>query len=116
MVDGCNKVCSILGAVNIEVPAALQQLGLAVGQVGTQHSGQNAFLNSLVELSQTTGEQGEGSIADDIGSAALLQLATNFQHTFAGGNDIVSDEDGLAFHALTQVLMGNDGVTAIVSY
>ena len=113
VVDGGHEVGAVLGAVHIEVPAALQQLGLAVGQVGAQDGGQNALLHSLVELLQAAGEQGEGGVGDDVLGAALLQLTGNFQHALAGSDDVVSDEDGLAFHAFTQVLVGNDGVAAI---
>ena len=113
MIDGCNEVSSVLGAVNIKVPAALQQFGLPVGQISTQHCSQDAFLHSLVELGQTAGEQGECGIANDVLCAALLQLTGNFQHGFAGCDDIISNEYSLAFHTLTQILMRNDGVTAI---
>ena len=36
VVDGSDEVGAVLGAVNIKVPAALQQVGLAVGQVASQ--------------------------------------------------------------------------------
>ena len=58
MIDSRNEVGTVLGAVNIEVPAALQQFRLTVGQVGAQNSSQGAFSNSLVELLQAAGEQG----------------------------------------------------------
>ena len=40
VVDGCNEVSGVLGAVHIEIPVAVQQFGLPIGQVGAQNSGQ----------------------------------------------------------------------------
>ena len=98
VIDGSHKVCAVLGAVNVEVPLALQQLGGAIGQVGAQNGNQNTFFHSLVELLQTAGEQGDGGIGDDVLGTALLQLTGDFQHTLAGGDDVVIDEDGLKYH------------------
>src|SRR5699024_9895597 len=50
VVDGGDEVGGVLGHVHIVVPLAAQQLGGAVGQVGTQHGGHDAVLVSLVEL------------------------------------------------------------------
>ena len=113
MVDGCDEVGSILGAVHVIIPITGKQLGLAVGQIGTQHSGQNAILHCLVKLCKAAGEQGEGCVADDVLGTTLLQFAGNLQHGFAGGNDVINDEYRLATDALTQILMGNDGIAAV---
>ena len=42
-----------------------------------------------------------------------LQVAGDLKHALAGSNDVVCDKDGLAFHALAQILVGHDGVAAI---
>jgi hypothetical protein len=75
MVDGSHEVGAVLGAVHIEVPVALQQLRLAVSQVGTQDSSQSALSNSLVELLQAAGEQREGGVGNDALGAALREGA-----------------------------------------
>lgn len=113
MVDGSHEIGTVLGCVHVEVPIPLQQFGLAVGQVGAQHSGEDAVFHGLVELVQAAGEQGEGGVGDDVLGAPLFQLTGHFQHALAGGNDVVGDEHGLALHALAQILMGDDGIPAI---
>ena len=81
VVDGGDEVGAVLGAVHVERPAALEQLGVAVGQVGAQDGGEGAVGHSGIELAQAAGEQGEGGVGDDVLCAALLQLTGNFQHT-----------------------------------
>ena len=102
VIDSGYKVGGVLGAVHIKVPRTLQQLRLPVSQIGTQNGSQRTGCNSCVKLLQTAGEQGEGGIANDVLGTALFQLAGNFQHTFAGGNDIISNENSFSFHAFTQ--------------
>ena len=113
MIDGCDEVCGILGAVNIEVPLAGQQFRHTVSQVRTQNSSQDTLLNRFIKSGQATGEEGEGCVADDILGAAGLQLACNLQHGIAGRNDIVRDKYGLTFNAFAQILMCNNGIAAI---
>lgn len=57
MVDGGNEVGGVLGDVHVVVPLALQQFGLAVGQVRAQNGLDDAVVVGLVELLQTGGEQ-----------------------------------------------------------
>ena len=113
VVDSCDEVSGVLGAVNIKVPVALQQLRLTVGQIGSQDSSQGAILHSFVKFGKAAGKQREGCVADDVLCATLLQLAGNLQHGLTGSNDVIRNENSLAFHALTQILVGDDGVTAI---
>ena len=49
MVDGSDEISGVLRQINIKVPGALQQLRLAVGQVGAQHSLDDAVVVGLVE-------------------------------------------------------------------
>lgn len=53
MVDGSDEISGVLRQINIKVPGALQQLRLAVGQVGAQHSLDDAVIVGFVELIQT---------------------------------------------------------------
>src|SRR5699024_7995913 len=69
-----HEVSRILRHVHVQVPVALEQLGLAVGQVGAHHKVQHALLHGGVELGQAGGEQGEGGVRNDAGRAALLEL------------------------------------------
>jgi len=69
MVDGSDEISGVLRQINIKVPGALQQLRLAVGEVGAQHSLDDAVIVGFVELIQTGSEQREGSVGDDAGGA-----------------------------------------------
>ena len=113
MVDGGNKVGGVLGDVHVVVPLALQQFGLAVGQVRAQNGLDNAVVVGLVELLQTGGEQREGAAGEDVAGTAHLQLVGDVQHGLTGGDDVVGDKDVLALNALAQILMGDDGVAAV---
>ena len=113
MVDGSDEISGVLRQINIKVPGALQQLRLAVGQVGAQHSLDDAVIVGLVELLQTGGEQREGAAGKDVAGTAHLQLVGDVQHGLAGGDDVVGDEDVLALNALAQILVRDDGVATV---
>ena len=99
MVDGSDEISGVLRQINIKVPGALQQLWLAVGQVGAQHSLDDTVIVGFVELIQTGSEQREGGAGKDVLGTAHLQLIADVQHGLAGGDDVVGDEDVLALNA-----------------
>ena len=113
VVDGSDEVGGVLGHVNIVVPLALQQFGLAVGQVGAQNCLDDAVVVRLVELLQTGGEQREGAAGKDVAGAAHLQLVADVQHGLAGGDDVIRDKDVLVLDALAQILVRDNGVAAV---
>ena len=113
MVDGSDEISGVLRQINIKVPGALQQLRLAVGQVGAQHSLDDAVIVGFVELIQTGSEQREGGAGKDVLGTAHLQLIADVQHGLAGSDNIIGNEDVLTLDILAQVFMGNNGVAAI---
>ena len=113
MVQSHDEVCGVLGDVNIDVPVTSQQLRHTVGQVGAGDVVQNAVGHSLIELLEAAGEEREGGVGDDALCAALFQVGGNFQHTLAGSDNVVSDEDSLALDGIAQILVSDDGVAAI---
>lgn len=110
MVDGSDEISGVLRQINIKVPGALQQLRLAVGQVGAQHSLDDAVIVGFVELIQTGSEQREGGTGKDVLGTAHLQLIADVQHGLAGSDNIIGNEDVLTLDILAQVFMGNNGV------
>jgi len=113
MVDGSDEISGVLRQINIKVPGALQQLRLAVGQVGAQHSLDDAVIVGFVELIQTGSEQRESGAGKDVLGTAHLQLIADVQHGLAGSDNIIGNEDVLTLDILAQVFMGNNGVAAI---
>ena len=59
MVDGGNEVGGVLGDVHIVVPLALQQFGLAVGQVRAQNGLDDAVVVALSNFSRPAVNSGK---------------------------------------------------------
>ena len=112
MIERLNKVCDILGAVNLVEPRPLKQLGCTVGEIGSEYAVDYTVGISLVKGIKTVGEDSIGSIAEDPSCIALLKLNCNIEHGFAGGDDIVHDDDRLALDAGAEVLMRDDRVAS----
>lgn len=53
VIDGGDKIGDVFGHIHLVEPLALEQLGRAVGQIGAQYAGDDAFLICLVKGGQT---------------------------------------------------------------
>ena len=113
MVQRCDEVGNVLGAVYFVEPLAGQQSIGAVSQVGGEYSIDIAVFICLIELFQTVDEQTVSCIAEYAASLAFLQSVSNIQHRFAGGNNVVGNKYVLAFYGVAQIFVCYDRVMSV---
>ena len=62
---------------------------------------------------QPVGEQAEGAADKDSSGIHLLQLLGGVQHTLAGGDNVVNDDNVFAVDIVPQEFMGHNGVSSV---
>src|SRR5699024_1104951 len=108
MVERFNQKSDVLAHIYVNIIGLGKKLLRLINQICRQYPVYQSFLISLIKSLQTVGEQSEGRTHKDAACFAALQLCCNIDHTVAGRNHIINNNDILTFYIASQKLMRNN--------
>ena len=98
MIQRIDDICDVFAHIAVDIVRFGKKFRCLVGQIRCYHAVDNAIFHCLVELVQTVGKQTKGRDNEDAVGLALLQFCCHINHTLAGRNHIIYDNDILTLH------------------
>ena len=113
MIDDVNNTCKVFAHICFNVVRFCQKLRQTVVEVGSNDFVNPALFIVLIKFVETICEQAVCGADEYTFCVALFDLLCNIQHTFAGRNHIIDDNNIFAFYGITQKFVCNDWVLTV---
>ena len=110
MVERGDKVSDILGDIHLMEPLSGAEFWSPIGQVGTQHTINNAFFIRPIKLLQTVGKDRIGGVGENTACFLFFQFVSDIQHRFTGRNDVIGGSVRSSADLVKAIALGADAV------